>query len=75
MKWYKGEKHNINLMHSLRRKAKLELTQIVIDDFWIDSDLDRSDDSASAEELGYVDNFWVGNNSIFINDFWISSSP
>jgi hypothetical protein len=33
MKWYKGEKHNINLMHSLRRKAKLELTQIVTEDF------------------------------------------
>jgi hypothetical protein len=26
-------------------------------------------------KLCCVDDFWVGNDSVFINDFWVSSSP
>jgi len=29
--------------------------------------------SAPTIELGYVDDFWVGSDSVFINDFYINS--
>jgi hypothetical protein len=31
--------------------------------------------SASAVKLCCVDDFWVGSDSVFINDFWVSCKP
>jgi hypothetical protein len=45
-----------------------------VNDLWVSSSLGALKISVSAMELGFEDDFFIGNDSIFVNDFWVNSS-
>jgi hypothetical protein len=70
-----GVKPNVNLMLGWRKEVELETTQSLLTIFesaatWIALTI-----SAPAVKLCCADDFLVGNDSVFINDFWVSYAP